>query len=381
VVLRFDVTDTGVGISAEAQAHLFQAFTQADSSTTRKYGGTGLGLAISKRLTELMGGTIGVESAPGQGSAFWFTVPLARAAGPATDELPAVGPGAADGAPAAVAERDGSAPRPAPGTRILLAEDVKINQRVAAGMLEHLGYAVDVASTGHEAVAAATDRAYAAILMDCQMPEMDGYAAASAIRDREPPGQHTPIIAVTAHAMQGDRERCLAAGMDDYLSKPFRPAELAAMLRRWVPASSVPAADGPSTAPDASGGDTAPQCAMPAPLPASALLDPAALARLQPEVAAEIVALFEEDAPARLVALQGAVADDDAEALWREAHALRGEAATIGALMVRDLAAQIEQHGRQGSAADATDLLRDLGAALDQTLALAADRMRTACES
>lgn len=211
----FRFCDTGIGIPASKLHRLFQPFTQADSSTTRTFGGSGLGLAISKHLVELMGGRIGVESTPDQGSEFWFTYPPVRVPDPV------IGPQ--------------TAPPPLPSSlslRILLAEDNVVNQKFALAILRKLGCQTDVVATGSDALVAVARKSYDMVLMDCQMPEMDGYEATRQLRAR---GATLPIVAITANAMAGDRERCLAAGMNDYLSKPIRPAALAEMLMRWHP--------------------------------------------------------------------------------------------------------------------------------------------------
>jgi PAS domain S-box-containing protein len=218
--VRFQVADTGIGISAQGQRQLFQAFEQVDSSPSRRHGGTGLGLAICKQLVEMMGGAIGLDSALGAGSTFWFSVPLAVVAAPAETSVPPQYP---------------SASVVHPGVRLLVAEDNPVNQLVAVRMLEKLGYKADVAANGSEAVDALMRIDYAAVLMDCQMPEMDGFDATREIRRRQPAGHRTPVIAMTAAAAQEDRDRCFRADMDDYVSKPVRARELAAVLSRWVP--------------------------------------------------------------------------------------------------------------------------------------------------
>jgi signal transduction histidine kinase/CheY-like chemotaxis protein len=219
-MLRFAVEDTGIGISAGVIPKLFESFTQADTSTTRRYGGTGLGLAISRQIVELMGGEIGVESVPGRGSTFRFTVCLQRAVceeAPATNSI----------APAVIVCQG----------RILLVEDNIVNQRLAAHLLRKFGCHVDVAANGAEAVRMWRALPYDAIFMDCQMPEMDGYEATAEIRKAEPARKRIPIVAMTAHAMPGDRERCLEAGMDDYVSKPISVIELRAVVEKWMPAA------------------------------------------------------------------------------------------------------------------------------------------------
>jgi len=224
IQLCFAIRDTGVGLSEDAQKKLFQSFTQADASTTRKFGGTGLGLAICRKLVELMGGCIGVTSTPGKGSTFWFTLTFARQKEAA---LPV------NGASAALKYLNGARavlpPSAANSMRIILAEDNKINQLVGVKQLNKLGYDnVQVAANGTEAVAMWQLDHSGIILMDCQMPEMDGYEATRKIRELEGEANlpRTWIVAMTANAMQGDRELCLAAGMDDYISKPVNTDEL-----------------------------------------------------------------------------------------------------------------------------------------------------------
>jgi len=209
------VQDTGIGIPEDKQESLFEAFTQADTSTTRKYGGTGLGLAISKKLVELMGGRTGVESEVGVGSLFYVDLPLPAAQPPQT----------------APCEPTADLPEAFPDKRILLVEDNEVNRKVATRLLAKLQVQVDIAVNGLEAVQKATETAYDLILMDCQMPEMDGYEATRTLRRQ---GVQTPIIALTANALEGDREKCLACGMNDYLSKPIQADKLRLTLARWL---------------------------------------------------------------------------------------------------------------------------------------------------
>ncbi len=215
--LRFEVSDTGIGIAPGEHSRLFQSFVQGDNSATRRYGGTGLGLAIAKQLAERMGGEIGVQSEPGRGSTFWFTVAVEAAA---ETRAPAI-------------ESDASAP-PASAARILVAEDNPVNRKIAERLLCNAGYRPHMVENGRQAVDAVAAAPYDLVMMDLQMPELDGLAATAQIRRLPPPASRTPIIALTANAITGDRERCLAAGMDDYLSKPIRIEEFAEMMKRWV---------------------------------------------------------------------------------------------------------------------------------------------------
>ena len=233
LTVRFRISDSGIGIDAKIVARLFTPFTQADSTTTRKYGGTGLGLAISHRLVSLMGGSIGVESQPGRGSTFWFRVPLesvqAGSAGP-PEPQPAVAPPLLPDGPA----RAHSGIR-----RILIVEDNPVNQIVALRAVRGLGYAAEVVSGGEAALEAWGRDSFDLILMDCQMPDMDGYEVTAEIRRREDGAGRVPIVAMTANTIDGDEEKCRASGMDDYLPKPVRLAALARTLERWLPVSTA----------------------------------------------------------------------------------------------------------------------------------------------
>jgi len=222
VMVRFEVQDTGIGIAPEILPQLFSAFEQADNSTTRKYGGTGLGLAITRRLARLMGGAAGVESTPGAGSTFWFTAKLIKKSG----ENILLPTAANDDAETIVRQRYH-------GSHILVVDDEPLNREVAQDQLESAELAVDTAEDGAEAIAMAREKSYAAILMDMQMPNVDGLDATRAIR--EIPGyRHTPIIAITANAFAEDKARCIDAGMDDFLTKPLYPDVLYATLLRWL---------------------------------------------------------------------------------------------------------------------------------------------------
>jgi PAS domain S-box-containing protein len=220
--IRIAVTDTGIGIEPESLQRMFEPFTQADVSTTRLYGGTGLGLSIAREIVELMGGTINGESTPGRGSTFWVEVELANVA--------------ASDVPAPLAKANAAlAPLWLELPLVLVAEDSPVNQIVATRALERCGCRVLVVNDGVQALEALAKQRFDAVLMDCQMPAMDGYAATTELRRRERGDRRTPVIAMTAHAMTGDRERCLEAGMDDYITKPVRHTDLSEALLRWIP--------------------------------------------------------------------------------------------------------------------------------------------------
>ena len=491
VLLRFAVSDTGIGIPPEARDRLFRSFSQVDASTTRKYGGTGLGLAISKQLAELMGGEIGVGSEPGAGSTFWFTARLGAAPaappGPRGDlhglrvlvvddnatnrgilhgQLSAWGMqshGAEDGpsgldhlrraarsgvpydlvildmqmpgmdglelARAIKAERElaalplvlltslgfrgqagearqvgiaayltkplrqsqlydclatvmaGSAegpgaPAPAAAplvtrhsleearararTRILVVEDNAVNQTLAVRLLEKRSLRADVAANGLEALQALARLPYDLVLMDCQMPEMDGFEATREIRRREAAGGEirrregqagrTPIIAMTANAMRGDRERCLAAGMDEYLPKPVAAEALDRVLARWLPPATADADGSPPGGPPTRGepGTSQPACPnLQAAIPA--LDREEALARMggDAELLRETAGIFLEEVPGLLAGIRSAIARADGQTLHRAAHTLKGSVSLFGAAAVAARALALERMGRE----------------------------------
>jgi signal transduction histidine kinase/DNA-binding NarL/FixJ family response regulator len=354
----FAVTDTGVGIPREELGRLFVAFQQLDGSLARKHGGTGLGLAISKRLTELMGGTIWAESSLGQGSTFHFTI--AGEAAPAPPGLPG---------PRSSADRSLARRHP---LRILLAEDHPVNQDVMLGLLGHLGYRADLAGTGQEVLAAAARQPYDLILMDVQMPEMDGLEATRHLRRQLPAGSQPRILAMTAHAMAGDRERCLAAGMDGYLSKPVQIGDLeAAIAATRARGSRGPAADGRDDGRDDG-------LEMP----------PDPLDRQSLDLLRNLAAGSGENLLCTLVrSFQATSADDFAavcrcteEGRWpevqRAVHRLKGSGATLGAARVAALCATIEERVRETATQEVGPLVTRLGEELDRAHAALAEAVR-----
>ncbi|GAA3283824.1 hypothetical protein GCM10017707_34990 [Paenarthrobacter aurescens] len=483
--LRFEVRDTGIGISAQNHQRLFESFAQADASTTRRYGGTGLGLAISRRLTEVMGGKIGLDSEPGVGSRFWFDLELPLGpADSATETLPASltgrrvlvvddnatnrlvletqlaswgmlplsvadaasaldeyraaaltshpyeiavvdmcmpdtdglqlarnikndasgsgGPGIilltstmqversdltsagireyltkpvrsselynrllrvlatkTAGAPAppvlsgAEPSFESSDPAPRLG-KLLVAEDNEVNQLVARGMANRLGYDVHIVEDGEQAVSAALSGNYAAVLMDCHMPVMDGFDATRAIRASKDHSARIPIIAMTAGALDEDRERCFAAGMDDYISKPVDLATLAEVLSRWVPQEQTPTADGRVGAVAAEDAGRAPASAAEAPPSNSVVLDPERLEilrQLGPSdglgLLPEAVKAFRQDSQGALAAMRSALDTGDAATLEAAAHKLAGASGNIGASGAAALCKELELLGHR----------------------------------
>jgi PAS domain S-box-containing protein len=323
--VRFSVADTGLGIDSEKTPALFEAFAQADQSTTREYGGTGLGLAISRQLVELMGGRIGAESREGGGSVFWFTA-----------DLPGISPRVD---PKPLAE---SIPTDR-GLLVLIAEDNEINRTVVLALLAKLGLQAAVAHNGREAIEMAAGHDYDAILMDCLMPEVDGFQATRRIREGES-ARHVPIIAMTALSMPGDRERCLAAGMDDYLSKPIRRVALDAAIHRWLPVDEAHA-----SAQSPGNGDVLD--AHGASRPEEDVLDEPTIAQLRetltPEMREHLLDTFDGQREKCVADIGEAVQRGDRDEVRRLAHLLKGSSASLGATSLRLCCERLEHLGRR----------------------------------
>ncbi|MDZ4732016.1 MAG: ATP-binding protein [Nitrospirota bacterium] len=360
--LRFEVQDTGIGIEEAAHAKIFESFSQADSSTTRKYGGTGLGLAIVKQLAHCMEGTVGVRSVLGEGATFWFTARLEKVLGETREgrqkRVERQEDGQADAAPL-IPEKVLA------GTRILLAEDNPVNREVAIEMLRVMGCDVDAVEQGQEAVAAVQARRYDLVLLDCQMPLMDGFAASRAIRAGERgSSRHVPIVALTASAMKGDRERCLESGMDDYLSKPYTQATLQNIVCRWGTVADRPrmAATVNSDSGEVPGMQdvrgtvvsVGPKAGMRSD-EAAGVLEQAVIQALKslnhpggPDVFRRLITVYLKSSMTAMAMLRNAVAQSNATAIFQAAHNLKSCSAMFGGRRLADLMKQLEAAGQSG---------------------------------
>ena len=348
--LRFEVRDTGIGMSPEQQQRLFQPFTQADTSTSRRYGGTGLGLAISRHLVQLMGGALAVESALGRGSCFCFELRFGVLPTKPVAALP----------PSRNAQREGARVdhrKALSGAHILLVEDNPINRELAADLLGRAGVRVSVASDGQEALHVLAREHFDAVLMDCQMPIMDGYAATRALR-QQPPLRALPVIAMTANAMVGDREAALAAGMNDHIAKPIIVDEMFATLARWVkPARPVAA------------GNDRPRNHV---LPELHRIDTrCGLANTGGNgvLYRRVLCLFRDREADFAQRFRAARAAGDADAELRAAHDLKGTAATLGMHAVQEAAAALERACLEGAPdADVDALVHQVSSKLDEVI-------------
>ncbi|MEI6207452.1 MAG: ATP-binding protein [Desulfuromonadales bacterium] len=361
VTLRCQVRDTGIGIPSEAQSEIFNSFSQADIATTRKYGGTGLGLAIAKHLTEMMGGSIGVESVVGKGSHFWFTCRFATTFAPLPDKslMESL-------KPFALSQND--------SIRVLLVEDNSINQEIGIAMLESLGCSVVLADTGLKALEAFDKENFDLILMDCQMPEMDGYEATRNIRRNEQKAElsgsvrkRTCIIALTANALLGDREKCLAAGMDDYLPKPFTMEQLHTVMSRWLGVDSVSAVDS-SSAPGSDTGCSSPEISDDGQNVLNNLnlsvIDQAPLKELaslqkpgKRDICGNTINKYLMTFPARMDDLVKAVTARDIQNMDLISHTLKSNCAMVGATALAELFGQVEKLAKNNTTDGALELL------------------------
>ena len=343
-LLDIEVSDSGIGIDPRLLPKLFEAFSQADNSTTRRFGGTGLGLAIVRQLVELMGGRITAQSEPGRGSRFRLSLPMPVAPASALPDAQAVPPEAPAGA-----ARQGAAGTSGrwQGLRVLLVEDNPVNQALAASQLKSLGFTVELAENGAEAVTACRRTQFDFILMDCQMPVMDGFEATRRILADRQDVTGCPIVAMTANTMQGDRERCLEAGMVDFLAKPYRQAELVEVIARWLDApesKAVAAAPAPAEA------------VTPTPAPADAL-DTAVLRTIAAQHSSgnallrKVVGVFREDGRRQLESLQAAWHNGDIATATRAAHTLKSSSASLGALWLSARCREVELALRAGDTA------------------------------
>jgi CheY-like chemotaxis protein/HPt (histidine-containing phosphotransfer) domain-containing protein len=367
--LAFAVRDTGVGIAPEQVARIFEAFEQADGSTTRKYGGTGLGLSICQRLVEMLGGRIVVESEPGLGSTFKFEIDAAPAELPASaghDEFSS-GP-ATERAANAIESASARPASKSGGLEILLAEDNLVNQKLAVLLLEKHGHKITVVADGQQAIAALARQSFDLVLMDVQMPVMDGFTATVEIRSRERgTGRHMPIIAMTAHAMKGDRERCLEAGMDGYVSKPIHPQALYDEIDR-VLADQNQASDPDVQPPEAAAHAEEP--AYPSPVAAAeaneceeptidwetALHHTAGDRKLM----AKLIEVFLAESPAMLAEVQAALSARDAARFRRAGHSLKGSCGYFAAESAYYAALRVEKLGAAGDLNAADTAVRAL---------------------
>jgi len=349
-IIRFVVTDTGVGVPEDRQHELFAEFATIDPSYARKFGGTGLGLSICKALTEAMDGEIGYTKNEPHGSIFWFEVPLQEG-----DESAIGDEDMADNAKNVLADLN--------NVRLLLAEDNVTNQLVVGNMLERLGCVVDIVSTGQEAIDGVLARSYDAILMDVSMPEMDGITATKIIRNLDGQVSNTPIIALTAYALDEDRQRVLAAGMNDFVAKPISRIELARAIARQL--------SGEAASPDRQMGNAE---------PSQSLFDEEVLegilADMDDETIAKIVVEFNKDINRHLGDLNSAVKSSNAELFERATHGLKGVSGTFGATELSRLTSEANSKIRKGQTAPAFDMKEEIETLANATVGSVEQRFK-----
>ncbi|HIJ86570.1 MAG TPA: PAS domain S-box protein [Desulfuromonadales bacterium] len=362
VTLRFLIRDSGIGISADKLESIFEAFTQADGSTTRKFGGSGLGLTISRQLAELMGGSVGVESVEGRGSTFWFTARLAKQ----TDSLAWT-----EGAELPTASTRGVRRGDLCGdsTRLLLAEDEPTNQLVIKSILKKFGFHVDVVSNGCDALKALENNDYALVLMDCMMPELNGYETTGVIRDQASAVRNhaIPVIALTANAFKEDRDKCLAAGMDDYLSKPLDIDTLLAMLEKWIPLDSTYATVHKKIPSGMQSGVDMQSLSV------SGIFDMTDfVTRNEGDMCLSrtVASLFCNSAQEYVAAIRSSLAPKTADvvAVRQSAHTLKGAAANLSLPLLTETARLIESSAESGDVEKARQLLPELAVRFAQAV-------------
>lgn len=360
--IRFEVQDSGIGMSAAEQAQLFQPFQQADTSTSRRFGGSGLGLAISKQLAELMGGEVGVDSQPGLGSTFWLTVRLGLGKIPvAASQDEATG-----GAPANLTAAQARAITG--GARVLLAEDNLFNQQVAIELLEEIGVTTVVVRNGEEVLDSLQREHFDCLLMDMQMPGMDGLEATRRIR-ADPALAGALVIAMTANARKEDKEACLAAGMDDFITKPIHPERLFATLARWL-AGRLPQ---PAAAPPAQPAGAEAEPSLPAPETLQSgdpdIIDLAMLARIvknNPEKIRRFAGMFLDSARQGLAEIDAALERGDREGLGAVGHRIKSPARSVGALGFAERCQALEKFQKGGNLEQAKEIVAELHALLEK---------------
>ncbi|MGD9826019.1 ATP-binding protein [Desulfobacter sp.] len=365
----FAVKDTGIGMEKDVCDRLFKPFTQADESTTREFGGTGLGLAISKQLVELMGGRISCESRSGIGSEFMFQLELEKVSQESvapvkfSSETDSIMPN-----PVVYDRRSEIEVLPEKAPLVLVVEDNTINQEVSSGILKNLGCRVDLAPNGEKALAAVKDKSYDIIFMDCQMPVMDGYDTTRRIRAMgsiSRSGGELPVIALTAHALAGDRVKCIKAGMDDHLAKPFSKFQMATVLSRWLPEWQDSVIDQPAVQEDHT--DAEPNedgiC--------TAALD--VIRGMQPpgadDILTKIIKIFLRDAAERTQKISLAMVDGDMKSIRDHAHYMKSSSGNLGAVHLSSLYKKLEENTRKTDNLERlSQIITEIGSALDQAV-------------